>query len=37
MGQIKPDTGKITFGQTIKPSYVPQDNDEFFKEDKSIV
>ena len=37
MGQIKPDTGKITFGQTIKPSYVPQDNEEFFKEDKSIV
>ena len=37
MGEIKPDTGKITFGQTIKPSYVPQDNDKYFKEDKSIV
>ena len=37
MGKVKPDTGKITFGQTIKPSYVPQDNEEYFKEDKSIV
>ena len=37
MGEIKPDTGKITFGQTIKPSYIPQDNDKYFKEDKSIV
>ena len=37
MGKIKPDTGKITFGQTITPSYVPQDNEEYFNSDKSIV
>ncbi len=37
MSQIKQDKGKITFGKTIKPSYLPQDNEEFFKSDKSIV
>ena len=37
MGELKPDSGKITYGQTIKQSYVPQDNEEFFKADKSIV
>jgi len=36
MGKVKPDTGTITFGQTIKPSYVPQDNEEYFKVDKNI-
>ncbi len=37
MGIIEPDSGKFTFGKTIKPSYLPQDNDEYFKSDKSIV
>ena len=37
MGEIKPDEGKFTFGQTITPSYVPQDNEEYFKANKSIV
>ncbi len=37
MGITKQDKGKITFGKTIKPSYLPQDNEEFFKSDKSIV
>lgn len=37
MGSLKQDKGKITFGKTIKPSYIPQDNEEFFKSDKSIV
>ena len=36
MGELPKDKGKITFGQTIKPSYIPQDNDEYFKSDKSI-
>ena len=36
MGEHPKDKGKITFGQTIKPSYIPQDNDEYFKSDKSI-
>ena len=37
MGEIKPDSGTISYGQTIKQSYVPQDNEEYFKVDKSIV
>ncbi len=37
MGEIKPDTGSFSFGQTIKQSYVPQDNEEYFKSQKSIV
>ncbi len=37
MGEMKQDKGKITFGKTIKPSYVPQDNESYFKSDKSIV
>ncbi len=36
MGRVKPDSGTITFGQTIKPSYIPQDNEEYFKVDKNI-
>ena len=36
MGELKPDEGSFTFGQTIKPSYVPQDNEEYFKADKNI-
>ncbi len=37
MEKEKQDKGKITFGKTIIPSYLPQDNEEFFKSDKSIV
>ena len=37
MGEIEPDSGSFTFGITIKPSYLPQDNDSYFKSDKSIV
>ena len=36
MGELPKDKGKITFGQTIKTSYVPQDNEKYFKSDKSI-
>lgn len=36
MGIEKPDSGTVTFGKTIKPSYVPQENEEYFKQDKSI-
>ena len=36
MGELKPDEGSFSFGQTITPSYVPQDNEEYFKADKSI-
>lgn len=37
MGELEADSGKFTFGKTINPSYLPQDNDEYFKSDKSIV
>ncbi|MDO4282994.1 MAG: ATP-binding cassette domain-containing protein [Clostridia bacterium] len=37
MGELKADSGKFTFGKTINPSYLPQDNDEYFKSNKSIV
>ena len=28
---------KVTFGKTIKASYLPQANDDYFSSDKSIV
>lgn len=37
MGELDADSGKFVFGKTINPSYLPQDNDEYFKSDKSIV
>ena len=36
-GELKQDKGKVTFGKTINFSYLPQDNDKYFKSDKSIV
>ena len=36
-GEIKQDKGKVTFGKTIKASYLPQANDDYFNSDKSIV
>ena len=36
-GEIKQDKGKVTFGKTIKASYLPQANDDYFSSDKSIV
>lgn len=36
-GEIHQDKGKITFGKTIKASYLPQDNERYFNSDKSIV
>ena len=37
MGEEQKDKGKITFGKTIKASYLPQDNEKYFKSDKTIV
>ncbi len=34
--ELKPDTGSISFGQTITMSYVPNDNTEFFESDDDI-
>ncbi|MDD6878873.1 MAG: ATP-binding cassette domain-containing protein [bacterium] len=36
-GEEKPDSGEIIFGKTIKTSYYPQDNTDYFKSDKSIL
>jgi ATPase subunit of ABC transporter with duplicated ATPase domains len=35
-GEIKPDSGEIKWGVTIKPSYYPKDNSEYFETDMTI-
>ncbi len=37
MGELEPDHGSIIWGTTIKPSYFPQDNTEYFQKDESII
>ncbi len=37
MGEVKPDKGEVSFGSTIKPGYIPQDNNEYFKTSESIM
>ena len=37
MGELEPDYGSIIWGTTIKPSYFPQDNTEYFLKDESIM
>ena len=37
MGELEPDHGSIIWGTTIKPSYFPQDNTEYFVNDESII
>ncbi|MGL5977955.1 MAG: ABC-F family ATP-binding cassette domain-containing protein [Erysipelotrichaceae bacterium] len=36
-GELEPTTGKVEIGQTITPSYVPNDNSAFFQGSESIV
>lgn len=36
-GEIKPDKGEVIFGKTVKKSFVPQDNTEYFKDAISIM
>lgn len=36
-GNIKPDSGKIEWGVTISPAYLPNDNEAFFKSKLSLV
>ena len=36
-GKDKEDSGKIEWGKTIIPGYLPQDNNEYFKIDKNIM
>ena len=35
-GVVKPDEGSIEIGQTITPSYIPDDNTEYFEGEQSI-
>ncbi|MDE6195561.1 MAG: ATP-binding cassette domain-containing protein, partial [Erysipelotrichaceae bacterium] len=34
--EIKPDQGSVTIGQTITPSYIPRDNNEYFTKQEDI-
>lgn len=37
MGELEPDSGKVTFGKTVEKSYFPQDNSAYFTKDESII
>jgi len=37
MGEVKPDKGQVIWGKTIKPTYIPQDNSEYFNNQLNIV
>ena len=37
MGELKPDSGHVTWGKTINPSYYPQDNSKYFTKDENIM
>lgn len=37
MGEMKPDSGEVIWGKTIIPSYLPQDNSEYFQSDINIM
>lgn len=37
MGEKQPDSGSVTFGTTIKATYLPNDNSEYFKGKLSLV
>ena len=37
MGLEKYDAGEVSWGKTINPSYIPQDNSEFFQTNESIM
>ncbi|NQT24562.1 ATP-binding cassette domain-containing protein [candidate division KSB1 bacterium] len=36
-GNLEPDSGSYEWGVTVTPSYIPRDNSEFFKGDKTIL
>ena len=36
MGEIKPDSGKVVWGETVQPGYFPQDTTEQIKGDMSL-
>lgn len=34
---VEPETGSLAWGQTIKPAYVPSENDKYFTKDESLI
>jgi ATPase subunit of ABC transporter with duplicated ATPase domains len=36
-GHLLPDEGSFSFGQTIRTAYLPQDNDQFFNSELSLI
>ncbi len=36
-GNLKPDTGEFSFGQTVTTSYLPGDNENFFSADLNLI
>ena len=37
MGELEQDSGHVTWGKTITPSYYPQDNSKYFTKEESIM
>lgn len=37
MGEVKPDSGTISWGITITPNYIPADNNSFFSSDLNLI
>ncbi|NVK27707.1 MAG: ATP-binding cassette domain-containing protein [Flavobacteriia bacterium] len=37
MGEIKPDKGELSFGQTITTAYLPNENEEYFNSKENLV
>ena len=37
MGELEADSGHVTWGKTITPSYYPQDNSKYFVKDENIM
>jgi len=37
MGELESDSGHVTWGKTITPTYYPQDNTKYFTKDESIM
>lgn len=36
-GELKPNTGEFRLGQTITPTYLPSNNEEFFQSDENLI
>jgi len=36
-GELKPDQGEVTFGQTITPAYLPSNNESYFQSQDNLI